>query len=74
MGIDVKAWRASIGPWHLRGPKLSRKRKVKSDGSMAREGQHQIQRIQNFATLVFIVSMLHTLSGDIETNPGRGMT
>ena len=70
MGIDIQAWRASIGPWHLRGPKWSRKRSTRN-GPLSREGVQWRQCIlQEFVivcavlTRLYIVTKLHLLSGE----------
>ena len=80
MGIDVEAWRASIGPWHLRGPKCSRRRKRRmKQGPLSREGLQRRQAIRRtlqtailigILATVYLFTKVHATSGDIELNPG----
>ena len=78
MGIDIQAWRASIGPWHLRGPKWSRRRS-KRNGPLSREGVQWRQCILRGSGIICLVlitvyiaapHLLLLRGGDIEVNPG----
>ena len=72
MGIDVDLWRARIGMWEARKRRFHRQRSKRGGGKISFRELGTVIGLGGATAccLVFALSVMILLSGDVERNPG----